>query len=139
MPDTTINEKSIKELITVVYDQNKMMVTLQNKINSLEKEIKNNTKKYYTILAAYSELTNVQNNEMVKYNEFVTYLKTQFPKMFSEIPSGESSHDNDNLSSVYIAPDGNIMKSISNVHILDIAKHIISTLKIGDDNVDNDE
>lgn len=128
-----INDKSINELITIVYDQNKMMVSLQNKINSLEKEMKSNGKKYATLLAKYYELVSFQNNESVKYQEFVSYLKSYFPDMFSEnAPTGletDSDTNSDDLSSMYISSEGNLMKTINNLHILDVAKYIIISLQ----------
>jgi len=128
MPDS-INDKSVSELISIVYDQNKMMVSLQNKINSLEKEMKSNGKKYATLLTKYYELVSFQNSESAKYSEFIAYLKSYFPDMFSESNPSNVEVNTDELSSMYISSDGNLMKTINNLHILDVAKYIIISLQ----------
>lgn len=144
-----LTEKSVNELLTIIYDQNKMMLSLHDKIKASELELKLTNTKYHAVLQNYYDLKTQMENEFVKYNEFAEYLQSSFPAIFMKmniepdesasddegIDNNEdiSNNDEEKMSNMFISPEGNLLQSLTNVHILDIAKLVMNKLKKSND------
>jgi len=140
-----LTDKSVNELLTIIYDQNKMMLSLHDKLKASELELKLTNTKYHAVLQNYYDLKTQMENEFAKYNEFAEYLQTSFPTIFMKMhiepdedisdDTKDKTDDNDDekLSNIFISPEGNLLQSLTNVHILDIAKLVMNKLKKSDD------
>lgn len=140
-----LTDKSVNELLTIIYDQNKMMLSLHDKLKASELELKLTNTKYHAVLQNYYDLKTQMENEFAKYNEFAEYLQTSFPTIFMKMhiepdedisdDTKDKTDDNDDekLSNIFISPEGNLLQSLTNVHILDIAKLVMNKLKKSND------